>query len=199
MRLMLVRHGRTASNVAALLDTAAPGAVLDETGRRQAALLAERLAGESLGAVYASNLLRARQTAAPLASAIGVGVVVLDGLREIHAGEDEMSPDWTRYVGALRAWGEGELGARVPGGEDAVSFFSRYDAAIATIAAAGHAGALAVSHGAALRMWLAARVRDVEVAEVVGRPLRNTTVVTLEGAPETGWGMVSWVEGPADA
>ncbi|MDO5534524.1 MAG: histidine phosphatase family protein [Propionibacteriaceae bacterium] len=194
MRLYLVRHGRTPSNVARLLDTAVPGADLDAAGREQAAGLVERLAGHDLEAVFASDLVRTQQTVAPLAADRGLEVTILGGLREIQAGEDEMSPLWERYVGALRSWGEGDLAACVPGGEDADAFYGRYDAAIAEIAAAGHGTALLVSHGAALRMWIAARVQGIDLAEVVGRRLGNTTIVTLDGSPEEGWTFVDWDE-----
>ncbi len=40
MRLLLARHARTASNVAALLDTAPPGPELDAYGHAQALRLA---------------------------------------------------------------------------------------------------------------------------------------------------------------
>lgn len=194
MRLYLVRHGRTPSNVARLLDTAIPGADLDAVGSTQARTLVDRLEGQHLDAVYASDLVRTQQTVAPLAEDRGLEVAILSGLREIQAGEDEMSPLWDRYVGSLRAWGQGDRAARIPGGEDADEFFTRYDAAIAEIAAAGHSAALLVSHGAALRMWIAARVGGIDIAEVVGRRLGNTTVVTLEGDPERGWTFVDWDE-----
>ena len=194
MRLYLVRHGRTPSNVARLLDTAVPGADLDAVGLAQADTLVERLAGHRVDAVYASDLVRTQQTVAPLAADRGLDVTVLGGLREIQAGEDEMSPLWERYVGSLRSWGEGDRSAKVPGGEDAVEFFDRYDAAVGEIAAAGHDAALLVSHGAALRMWIAARVGGIDLAAVVGRRLGNTTVVTLEGSPEAGWTFVDWDE-----
>lgn len=194
MRLYLVRHGRTPSNVARLLDTAVPGADLDEAGRAQAQTLVERLEGHRVDAVYASDLVRTQQTVAPFAEHRGLDVGIVGGLREIQAGEDEMAPGWDRYVGALKAWGEGDLTASVPGGEDANAFYSRYDAAIAEIAAAGHESALLVSHGAALRMWIAARVQGIELAEVIGRRLGNTTVVTLDGDPEAGWTFVAWDE-----
>lgn len=194
MRLHLVRHGRTPSNVARLLDTAVPGADLDSAGRAQAEQLVERLEGVALDAVYASDIVRAQQTAQPLARARGLDVRVLPGLREIQAGEDEMSPDWRRYVGALRGWGEGDPTASVPGGEDAAAFFARFDAAVDEIVAAGHGDALLVSHGAALRMWIAARVGGIDVAEVVARRLGNATVVTVERTDDGGWRHVEWDE-----
>lgn len=193
MRLYLVRHGQTPSNVARVLDTAFPGADLDETGRAQAGALVGRLAGRPLDAVYASDLVRTQQTVAPLASDRGLAVRVLGGLREIQAGEDEMSSDWRRFIDVLSSWRH-DPSRRVPGGEDAVAFFGRFDAAVAAIAAAGHASALLVSHGAALRMWIAARVGGIEAPEVVHRPLPNTTVVSIDGTPEAGWRFVSWDE-----
>ncbi len=194
MRLYLVRHGRTPSNVARLLDTAIPGADLDAVGQDQARTLIERLEGHRVDAVYASDLVRTQQTVAPLAESRGLDVRVIGGLREIQAGEDEMSPVWERYVGSLRSWGEGDRAAKIPGGEDADEFFARYDHAIAEIAAAGHDAALLVSHGAALRMWIGGRVSGIDIAEVVGRRLGNTTIVTLDGSPEEGWTFVDWDE-----
>ena len=105
MRLILVRHGRTPSNVGFLLDTAEPGADLDEDGLEQAAALVERLSHHEIGAVYVSNLVRTQQTARPVAQARGLELQVLPELREISAGDDELSPDATRYIGTLIAWG----------------------------------------------------------------------------------------------
>lgn len=76
MRLILVRHGRTSSNVGFQLDTAAPGADLDEAGRAQADALVELLAEHPITAVYTSNLVRTQQTAAPVAAAKGLIPVV---------------------------------------------------------------------------------------------------------------------------
>ncbi|MFT4108196.1 histidine phosphatase family protein [Propionicimonas sp.] len=182
MRLILVRHGRTTSNVGFLLDTAAPGADLDETGREQAAGLIERLAGYPIEAVYTSNLVRTQQTAAPLARERGLPLTVLPGLREVSAGDDEMSPDSTRYIGTMIAWREGDLAARVPGGESATEFMARFDAAIGEVAAAGHAVAMVVSHGAALRTWATVSVPGFDEALGKGH-FGNTGVLVVDGEP----------------
>ena len=65
-RLFVVRHGETAWNV----DTRIQGQLdvpLNDTGRWQAARLAEALAGEGIAAIYSSDLQRASETAAALA------------------------------------------------------------------------------------------------------------------------------------
>ncbi|MDQ7993493.1 MAG: histidine phosphatase family protein [Propionicimonas sp.] len=189
MRLILVRHGRTDSNVGLLLDTGAPGADLDASGLEQAASLVERLSEHPIDAVFASSLVRTQQTARPLAQARGLEVRVLPGLREIPAGEDEMSADATRYIGALIAWGEGDLHARVPGGENALEFFARYDDAIDVVAASGAEVAVVVSHGAALRVWASARVAGF--AQALGAAhLDNTGVIVVDGGPAEGWTLV---------
>ncbi|MCC6496622.1 MAG: histidine phosphatase family protein [Propionibacteriaceae bacterium] len=188
MRLILVRHGRTSSNVGFLLDTAAPGADLDETGLSQAQELVDRLADQPIDAVYTSTLVRTQQTARPLARARGLELEILAGLREVSAGEDELSPDSARYITTLLKWHEGDLAARIPGGESATEFFERFDDAIGRIAADGHAAAMAVSHGAALRVWASARVPGFAEALDNGH-LNNTGLVVIDGAPGD-WSLV---------
>lgn len=186
MRLLLTRHGRTASNVAALLDTAPPGPELDPIGRVQAAALAERVAGQRVGAVYTSDLLRAVQTGLPAVRTFGVPHRELPQLREVGAGEDEMSPDLQRYLTALRSWGEGDHGVRIPGGEDGAEFLERFGAGIRRIAEGGHETALVVSHGGAIRTWAGFVMPEVHVA-LGARGLPNTTVIVVDGDPDSGW------------
>lgn len=194
MRLYLVRHGRTASNVAGLLDTAFPGAVLDEVGLAQAEALVDRLHGTELDGIYASDIHRAVQTATPLARARGLDLTELAGLREIPAGDQEMFDVWDAYIEVLKAWGMGEPGRRRPGGEDAHEFFGRFDAAVTQIADAPGAAALLVSHGAALRTWLSGRVTGLTPLDIAKRRMGNTAIVTVEGEPGD-WRFVDWDAG----
>src|ERR1019366_6883576 len=86
MRLLLIRHGQTTSNVLHLLDTAEPGAALTDLGMAQAEGLVGALCDESIDLVMASTLLRAQQTAIPLALARALPLGIRDGIREIGAG-----------------------------------------------------------------------------------------------------------------
>ncbi len=186
MRLILVRHGRTPSNVGFLLDTAEPGADLDDGGLEQAASLVERLSHHEIEAIYTSSLVRTQQTARPVAEERGLELQVMPELREISAGDDELSPDATRYIGTLIAWGGGDLDARIPGGENAHEFFARFDAAIERIARSGGEVVMVVSHGAALRVWSMARVDGF--GEALGRAhLDNTGIIVVDGSPDDGW------------
>ncbi|MES4889576.1 histidine phosphatase family protein [Streptomyces sp. NPDC096012] len=196
MRLLLVRHGQTPSNVDHLLDTAEPGPGLTPLGEAQAAALPEALGDEDIEALYASPLTRTRLTAAPLAAARGLGVLVRDGIREVSAGDLEMrpghSPEGERYLRTVFAWAEGETELRVPGGESGGEVLARYDAVVAEAAASGARTVAMISHGAAIRVWTAARAGNVDVAFAAARPLANTGVVVLEGSPSDGWKALSW-------
>ena len=196
MRLLLIRHGQTPANVAGLLDTAVPGAGLTEFGERQAEALPEALADEDIEAVYASVLVRTQLTAAPLAAARGLDVIVRDGIRELSAGDLEMlpgdSPRGEEYMHVVFAWAAGDTELRMPGGESGAEALARFDAVVAEAAASGAETVAMVSHGAAIRMWTAVRAGNVDVPFAAGHPLRNTGVVVLEGSPSDGWKAMSW-------
>jgi len=196
MRLLLVRHGQTPSNVDFLLDTAVPGPGLTELGERQAAALPEALAGEDIEAVYASTLVRTQLTAAPLAAARRLDVQVRDGIREVSAGDLEMMPGRSEqgelYMKTVFAWAAGDTEPRMPGGESGAETLARYDAVIAEAAGSGAGTVAMVSHGAAIRMWTAARAANVDVPFAAARPLDNTGVVILEGSPADGFKALSW-------
>ncbi len=196
MRLLLVRHGQTPSNVDYLLDTGVPGAGLTALGEQQAAVLPEALADEDIEAVYASTLIRTQLTAAPLAAARGLEVLVRDGIREVFAGDLEMvrgdTEEGVRYMRTVFAWAAGDTGLRMPGGESGAEVLARYDSVVAEAAASGAGTVAMVSHGAAIRMWTAARVANVDVPFAAAHPLDNTGVVILEGAPADGWKALTW-------
>ncbi|MFF7750806.1 histidine phosphatase family protein [Streptomyces sp. NPDC007971] len=196
MRLLLIRHGQTPSNVDRLLDTAVPGPGLTPLGERQAAALPEALADEDIEALYVSPLTRTRLTAAPLAAARGLDMIIRAGLRELSAGDLEMrpgdSPEGELYLRTVFAWAAGDTALRIPGGESGTEALARFDAVIAEAAASGAGTVAVIGHGAAIRVWTAARAGNVEVAFAAARPLRNTGVVALEGSPSDGFRALSW-------
>jgi len=67
--VILVRHGRTAANVDGVLAGRTPGVGLDDSGRAQAAAVAERLGALPLVEVVSSPLERTLQTAAAICAA----------------------------------------------------------------------------------------------------------------------------------
>jgi broad specificity phosphatase PhoE len=195
MRLILVRHGQTSSNVAGLLDTDEPGAGLTGLGLEQAAALPDVLRDESIEVLYASTLVRTQQTAAPLASFLGLEVRIRDGLREVRAGALEMLGDDASvqtYLSTTFAWGSGDVHVRMPGAESGAEVFARYDAVVEEIAGSGAGTAAIVSHGSVIRAWTAARAENITPDFAARNALANTGAVLLEGSPSDGWHALAW-------
>ncbi|WP_343709976.1 histidine phosphatase family protein [Mycobacterium sp.] len=88
--LDLVRHGEAGDT--AVVNTLVPGPPLTSTGMDQANAVADVLKGAGIDEIFASAMTRAQQTAAPLATDLGLPVHVLPGLDEINAGVFEGIP-----------------------------------------------------------------------------------------------------------
>jgi broad specificity phosphatase PhoE len=199
MRLLLIRHGQTPANVLGQLDTAQPGPGLTELGLRQAAEIPDALGGASVDALFASTLVRTQLTAAPLGAARGLEVEVRTGLHEIEAGDLESHSDRDSvrtYLETVFAWGSGNLDVVMPGGSDGHEFFGRYNADLEAIAGSGADTAAVVSHGAAIRVWVAANATNVPPLFAAENPLDNTGIVVVEGSFEQGWTLTRWADQP---
>ncbi|WP_341934195.1 histidine phosphatase family protein [Microbacterium sp. LWO14-1.2] len=200
MRLLLIRHGQTPSNVIGALDTGRPGPGLTPLGHAQASAIPAALTGERVDAIYASPLVRTQLTATPLAEDRGLEIEIVEGLEEISAGRWEMHSDREAiegYVNAARRWLTGELDVAIEGGESGTDFLARYDSAIAHVASRNVGGAaVVVSHGAAIRVWAAARLDGIDLDDAVHWRLYNTGMCVLDGDPESGWRLVSWRQEP---
>ena len=152
--LLIIRHGESEWN----LEHRWQGwmnSTLTPLGERQARERAEQLAqsGFAPAVVHCSDLGRARHTAEIVASSMGAAVRAHPGLRERGGGDweghtsEEIEVKWP---GLLAAWRRGEL-IGPPGGEGDDDVFSRFDAAIAAVVAAG-TPTLIVTHGGVLRL-----------------------------------------------
>jgi broad specificity phosphatase PhoE len=138
-RILLIRHGRTAWNKEERFR-GREELPLDEVGHAQARALASRLADEfpSLKAIYTSPLRRARQTAAPIATALNLTVEAHPGLIDIDYG------DWQGLTHAevsarnpilYQTWVVAPAQVRFPGGETFSEVRLRARAAMDGIAA----------------------------------------------------------------
>jgi broad specificity phosphatase PhoE len=87
-RLILVRHGQTACNVADIWH-GWDECELTEAGLAQARAVGMRLASEPVAAVYSSDSPRALQTATAIARHHHLEPIPLPALRERHAGDYE--------------------------------------------------------------------------------------------------------------
>jgi broad specificity phosphatase PhoE len=84
-RVILVRHGQSQGNAERRFGGHTP-TPLSQLGHAQAEATARALAAEGVTAIYSSDLLRAVQTAEPLARATGLSVEQTDAFRERSVG-----------------------------------------------------------------------------------------------------------------
>jgi probable phosphoglycerate mutase len=202
LRLYLIRHGQTEGNLRGALDTALPGPPLTDLGQTQAQALADAIGDEPIVAVYASQAIRAQQTAAPLASRLGLDVQVIEGVKEVDAGDVEGRTDRDAivvYMEAVRAWTLGDLAIGIPGGETGEQVRTRMLDAVEQLRAKHEQAdpdgiVVLVSHGGAMRLsaeWLADNVPP-EIANSGLIP--NTGILELHALPEGGWHCVRWAD-----
>lgn len=110
--LILARHGETDWNIEHRWQGWADQP-LNETGRAQARDLADRLGGRRIDAIYASDLLRARETAEIVGARLELPVQLERGLREVNVGEWSgltLAEIEARFPEGFRRWQEGGVG-----------------------------------------------------------------------------------------
>lgn len=153
--LILIRHGETDWN-RALRFQGHVDVGLNAIGLEQARRLAARMAGEHPAALYCSDLLRARQTADPIAQEIGQSEIANAELREQCFGIlDGMSVDdvQQQHPEVWAGWLRFDADWCVPQGESTRQFHARVMRALHRLAA-DHAGEqlVVVTHGGVLDM-----------------------------------------------
>jgi probable phosphomutase (TIGR03848 family) len=163
--VFLVRHGQTPTT-GKVLPGQAPGLHLSEKGRAQAQAAADRLAvlSPAPSALYASPMERARETAAPIARALGLRVRTHRGLLDSAVGEWEGKS--LRVLARKREWATVQswpAGFRFPGGESFAELQARVLDAVLSLAAA-HQGEriVCVSHADPIQLV---------VGSIAGMPL----------------------------
>ncbi|MGD9895441.1 MAG: histidine phosphatase family protein, partial [Dehalococcoidia bacterium] len=182
---ILVRHGETLGNREGRYQT--QETPLSDTGRAQAARLAERIAAEhSVQVIYSSDLARAMETATIVGERLGLDPHPQPALREIDVGDLKgqlRSEAMERYPGGFDAWLAAGGIERLPGesGESCDDVALRTMAAIREIVAR-HPGecVLVVSHGLALGILLG-EIHGWERVETLttGRALQGNTAVNI--------------------
>ncbi len=177
--LCLIRHGETPWNRAGRWQGHAdPG--LTEEGLAQALGLAAELAREHAvrpwTRLYASDLARARNTAAPVAERLGLPLLVDARLRELDVGR------WSgltrgeieaRDAELLRAFERGEPGIRPGGGETRIEIRERSHAFLCEVAARAAGGRILVfTHLGVIRALVpGARPQNLERLEIIAEEI----------------------------
>lgn len=160
--LLLIRHGESEpahpDSPFPLVGGHADPALAPE-GRQQAELVGQRLAGAPIAAIYVTPLRRTAQTAAPLATRLGLSTQVEEDLREIYLGEWEgglfRKMVAEQHPMAVRMWAQ-ERWDVIPGAEASEPFAARVGAAVTRLASRHPGQLIAVfAHGGVIGQALA--------------------------------------------
>ncbi len=125
--LIIVRHGQSMANLehsfAGLTDVP-----LSPLGHRQAQATANYLANEPIDVILSSPLLRAYQTAEPIAKSHGMPIIKVEDLHEIYGGEWE-GMTWAQigaqYGELFVQWNNDFSRVCCPGGDNMIDTFAR--------------------------------------------------------------------------
>ena len=192
-RVLLIRHGETDWNRIRRLQghTDVP---LNAHGQAQADSLRKAFEGESLDAVYSSDLLRALHTAQPVAETTGAPLHVDLGLRERAFGcfeglrHEEIESLWPEQA---RHWRQRDPAFGPDGGETLSGFYARSLATAERLAAAHPGGSIAlVTHGGVLDTLYRAATR-LALDAPRSWPSGNATINRLLHS-DTGFTLVGW-------
>ena len=185
--VLLVRHGVTPTT-GKMLPGRAPGLHLAEKGQAQAAAAAERIAAltKAPSAVYASPLERTRETAAPIARALGLRVRNAPGLIEVDVGEWTEKPlarlSKTPQWPTVQRW---PGGFRFPGGESFAEMSVRsMDTVLGLVADHPGETIVAVSHADPIKAIVAAAAGSARRPPAADRDL---PLLHLRAPVHGGW------------
>jgi probable phosphoglycerate mutase len=164
-----LRHGETENNrrqlIAGSLDVN-----LNDSGRAQAQAAVALIAPLGVTAIYSSGLKRTRDTAQPIAAALGFGVTPIAALNERRWGELEGKPRAARLRDVTP-----------PGAETPQQYIERTAAALASIPAAGVP--LIVAHSGTYRVLCRLLGHDAGAEPITNcRPVRFTPPAAASSA-----------------
>lgn len=200
-RIIAIRHGETAWNV----DTRIQGQLdipLNDTGRWQAERLARALAArEAIDVVYTSDLLRAWETACPVAEATGAPLHTDEGLRERGFGSFQ-GKTFTEIEAAMpdeaRRWRQRDPFWAPPGGESLTAMRRRVIETLHALASR-HVGEqiVLVAHGGVMDvLYRAATGQELQAPRtwLLGNTAINRLLWSPEGLSLVGWSDTSHLD-----
>lgn len=195
--LILIRHGETDWNrrqcFQGHLDVP-----LNERGLAQAERLGARLAAERIDALVVSDLMRTRQTAAPLAGQAKLVPSYTPTLREQAFGILEgLTFDDIRikHPAEFALWAKHEPDYALPGGAESRTLFHRRVIAALQLLATQHSGQrlAVVTHGGVLDMvWRTAKGLSLQGARECAIP--NTGINRVQLKDGGGFEILGWAD-----
>jgi broad specificity phosphatase PhoE len=193
MRLVLVRHGETDWNVTLQYQGQAQ-VPLNGRGRAQAQRVAERLRGRGVTTLYASDIVRAWETAEIIGEALGVTPQAMPELREIDVGQWEgLTPEelYRRFPDHMHEYERDPARTVRLGGESYAQLQERALVALRKIEDNHKPDetVLAVSHGGTIRTILC-HVINLDLGNFGKMWLDNGSLTELRYGSPHGWRLI---------
>ncbi|MBW2060927.1 MAG: histidine phosphatase family protein [Deltaproteobacteria bacterium] len=151
LTLYLLRHGESEANVRQVFAARKIDPPLSDNGIHQASRQAESLKTVEFSAMYASPLLRTRQTAEIVSRSCGLEPVFSSDLLEIDVGVLDGEPEheprtWAVYERVIQDWEQGLASRGFPGGETLNDVAKRLGAFLTGLEAGRQTPVLIVGH-----------------------------------------------------
>lgn len=175
MRILLIRHGRQ-SDTRCNVDVG-----LSAEGRQQADLAGRRMAGWGIDALYASDMIRAVETARIMGGHVGLDPQIIPALRELDFGDMTGLLDEdiaVRFGDFQREQALMEQDLHYPGGESVGDLMGRVLPALDELTRSGHRTIAIATHGVVIRGL---------ITSILGAPLQHwrLAATTLENGSLT--------------
>ncbi|HEX4606852.1 MAG TPA: histidine phosphatase family protein [Urbifossiella sp.] len=197
--IWLTRHAETSAPT--VFHGAESDIGLSDLGRRQAAAAAGWFAPLGVTAVVSSGMLRARDTAAPVAAACGAPHRIEPDLHERRVGAlsgTAFSSTGGPWPETIDRWEAGDTAFTTPGAESFEDLRRRLVPAVARVAAAHPGGrVVVVAHGVVCKVLLLCLLPGYGPGawKRLGR-VPNLAVSTLTHAGGGGWGAAGLLDLP---
>lgn len=184
MRIYFVRHGESEANVLNILYNRGAKCGLTDKGTRQVEELAAELSGVNFEKIYASPLLRAKQTAEILADGRRSEIETTGALREFDVGildgtgsgetfekEQELVDEWL----LKKNWD-----AKIEGGESYNELKDRFSELFDSVKIKGYENVLLVGHGGIIQCMTPFVCENIGFETCHGTLLKNAQYVLME-------------------
>lgn len=185
MKLYLIRHGQTDWNTLGKIQ-GSTDIPLNKAGIWQAECLACGMETRPVVRIYASPLERAAETARAIGAKQGVGVQVLNDLKEMGFGYWE-GMTWEeigeKYPEEFKLWCGSPVEAGLPGGEPQSEIIDRCKRVIREMTAQADGDIAVVSHGGTLAYLINYLLRNNPSRETL--IVSNASITTVHYNPLT--------------